>query len=49
MLSKLDDKIQLNNNINKNLFLSQKIKTLLKKNTRNNTKISQVSSSEMAA
>lgn len=49
ILSKIDKKIQNNANINKNLFLPQKIKTLLKKNTRNNTKILQVSSSEMAA
>ena len=48
-LRNLDDKIQFNNKINKNLFLPQKIKTILKKNTRNNTKILQVSSSTMAA
>lgn len=48
-LSNLDKKIKVNIEINKNLFLPQKIKTLLKKNTRNNTKILQVSSSEMAA
>ena len=49
ILSLIDDKIEENEKINKNLFLPQKIKTLLKKNTRNNTKILQVSSSEMAA
>jgi len=48
-LRNLDDKIQFNNKINKNLFLSQKIKTIRKKNTRNNTKILQVSSSVMVA
>ena len=48
-LRNLDDKIQFNNKINKNLFLPQKIKTILKKNTRNNTKILQVSSSAMVA
>ena len=48
-LSLIDDKIEENEKINKNLFLLQKIKTLLKKNTKNNTKILQVSSSEMAA
>ena len=48
-LRNLDDKIQFNNKINKNLFLSQKIKTIRKKNTRNNTKILQVSSSAMVA
>lgn len=49
ILSLIDDKIEENEKINKNLFLLQKIKTLLKKNTKNNTKILQVSSSEMAA
>ena len=48
-LSLIDDKIEENEKINKNLFLSQKIKTLLKKNTKNNTKILQVSSSAMVA
>ena len=48
-LSLIDDKIEENEKINKNLFLPQKIKTILKKNTRNNTKILQVSSSAMAA
>ena len=48
ILSKIDKKIQNNANINKNLFLPQKIKTLLKKNTRNNTKILQVSLNTMA-
>ena len=47
-LRNLDDKIQFNNKINKNLFLFQKIKTIRKKNTRNNTKILQVSSNTMA-
>jgi len=35
--------------LNKNLFLPQKIKTIRKKNTGNNTKILQVSSSAMVA
>ena len=48
-LRNLDDKIQFNNKINKNLFLPQKIKTIRKKNTGNNTKILQVSSSAMVA
>ena len=48
-LSLIDDKIEENEKINKNLFLSQKIKTIRKKNTRNNTKILQVSSSVMVA
>ena len=48
ILSKIDKKIQNNANINKNLFLSQKIKTIRKKNTRNNTKILQVSLNTMA-
>ena len=48
ILSKIDKKIQYNANINKNLFLSQKIKTIRKKNTRNNTKILQVSLNTMA-
>ena len=48
-LSLIDDKIEENEKINKNLFLPQKIKTIRKKNTRNNTKTLQVSSSAMAA
>ena len=47
-LSLIDDKIEENEKINKNLFLFQKIKTIRKKNTRNNTKILQVSSNTMA-
>ena len=48
-LSLIDDKIEENEKINKNLFLLQKIKTIRKKNTKNNTKILQVSSSAMVA
>jgi len=40
-LSLIDDKIEENEKINKNLFLPQKIKTIRKKNTGNNTKILQ--------
>ena len=47
-LSLIDDKIEENEKINKNLFLPQKVKTIRKKNTRNNTKILQVSSNTMA-